>query len=574
MATRWQERVYSEQDQELARQFSRVLGLSEALCLLLVGRGLRTISEVQRYLYPKLKYLHDPYLMQGMHTAVERIARALDTDSPIVLYGDYDVDGTTAVSLVYSALRDLFGSTKLYYYIPSRHDESYGLSLHACELALEVEADLMIMLDCGVKFVEGIEHLQSAGIDVIVCDHHQPDSVLPSAYAILNPKQPDSAYPCPELSGCGVGYKLMQALSLYRDVDQRALYRYLDLVAISIAADIVPLINENRIMLYHGLKQLNSHPSVGIRALMEVAGIADKPKDLGSIIYQIAPRINAAGRLMYGQDAVALMVSRSYDEARSISLRLDGYNQQRRRLDLELTEQAEAQILSQPWQSKKVLVLYDPKWFKGVLGIVASRLTERYHRPTIILTKCGDVVMGSGRSMRSVDLYSAIEACRAHLVNFGGHKHATGLTLYEDDIPAFRVAIEHYFESYVGEHDLRPPRRADLSLSLSEITPRLRQEIAMMAPFGLNNEIPLLATYALRDAGGSRIVGRRDQHLNLRMTDLYCRCRPIQGIALGLATRAKEILEQRAFDICYTLEEHPFRGAGSLQLSVKDIEIH
>lgn len=574
MATKWRERIYTEQDQALAQLLSRELGLSYALCLLLVGRGFRTIEDIQRYLYPKLNYLHDPYLMHGMSSAIERISRALEAHAPIVIYGDYDVDGTTAVSLVYSALRDLFGATELHYYIPNRQDESYGLSPQALTLAQEVGADLMIMLDCGAKFVDGIELLQGAGIDVIVCDHHQPDSVLPNAYAILNPKQPECAYPCSELSGCGVGYKLMQGLALYRGIDPRTLYNYLDLVAISIAADIVPLLDENRIMLYHGIKQLNSHPSVGIRALMQVAGIATKSKDLGSIIYQIAPRLNAAGRLMNGADAVALMVSRSADEARAISLRLDGYNQQRRILDLELTEQAEQEIQRMPWQSKKVLVLYRPDWFKGVLGIVASRLTERYHRPTIILTKSGGVVMGSGRSMRSVDLYSAIEACREHLINFGGHKHATGLTLHEAEIDAFRVALEQYFEHHVEDQDLCPPRCVDLSLRPEDITPQLKQEIALMSPFGLSNEVPLLATYALRDSGGSRIVGKRDQHLNLRMTDVYCRCRPLHGIALGQAMEARTILEQRTFDICYTMEENPYQGAGSLQLSIKAIEIH
>lgn len=572
MTNRWTVAQLDDNDLALSQSLAHALELSPIMGRLLVGRGLRTVEEARRYLSPSLTYLHDPYLMHGMQRAVARLQEALHAHRPIMIYGDYDVDGTTAVSLVYSALRDLFGASALHYYIPNRNDEGYGISRRAIVEAQELGAGLVIALDCGIKATEEIAYARSLGIDFIVCDHHQPDEVLPPAYAILDPKQPLCHYPCADLSGCGVGYKLMQALALAEGIDPRRLYAYLDLVAISIAADIVPLVDENRVLLYHGLKQLNSHPSLGVRAIIKTAGLEGKHLDMGSIIFHIAPRINASGRLMSGADAVALLTAQDASKAQRASERLDSYNKQRRALDQALTEQAEALLRQEgDLEGRKVLILYQPDWHKGVLGIVASRLTERYHRPTLILTRSGDYVMGSGRSMRSIDLYAALEACRHLLVNFGGHKHAAGLTIEEGMIPAFRQAMESYFDEHVAPERLDPPLRVDALLRIEEITPRLGKELLMMAPFGLRNERPLFATHRLRDAGGTRTVGKHRQHLKLRMTDRYCKHRPLHGIALGLAEHAPWILRQQSFSICYTIEENTFYGDGFMQLQVKDI---
>ncbi len=563
----------SAEDLAIAETLSQALDISPVVCKLLVARGLRDIDKARGYLYPNLLDLHDPYLMLGMERAATRLSEAIDTNSPIMIYGDYDVDGTTSVSLVVRALREVFGHRKLHYYIPNRNDEGYGISRRAILETQRLGGDLIVSLDCGVKAIEEIDYAHSLGIDFIICDHHEPDDVLPRAYAILDPKQPNCTYPCKDLSGCGVGYKLMQALAMKRGIDHRKLYTYLDLLAISIAADIVPLVGENRILLYHGLKQLNSHPSLGVRAIMKTAGLEGKSKDLGSIIYHIAPRINASGRLMNGADAVALLTAGDESSAQDASERLDEYNRQRRTLDQTITEEAERLLLDlgDKLEETKILILYQPDWHKGVLGIVASRITERYHRPTLILTRSGKHVIGSGRSMRSVNLYTAIEACRHLLVNFGGHKHAAGLTIEEENIPAFKEALETYFEQNISMDRLVPRVQVDAVLGIDEISPKLRDEIALMAPFGLKNERPLFATYRLRDAGGSKVVGKHLQHLKLRMTDRYCKHRPLNGIALGLAEYAPWILRQQSFGICYTIEENTFYDKSFMQLNVKDI---
>lgn len=561
------------EDIMIAQELSQALGMSLVVCKILVSRGIKSLEEARRYLHPNLLDLHDPCLMLGMERAVARLSEAIDADRPIMIYGDYDVDGTTSVSLVIRALREVFGHRKVHYYIPNRNDEGYGISPRAIEETQRLGCDLIVSIDCGIKAIEEIAYAHSLGIDFVVCDHHEPDNILPKAYAILDPKQPQCHYPCKDLSACGVGYKLMQALAVARGIDHRKLYAYLDLLAISIAADIVPLVGENRIFLYHGLKQLNSHPSLGIRAIMQTAGLGGKTKDLGSIIYHIAPRINASGRLMNGADAVALLTAKDEVSAWQASERLDEYNKQRRTLDLTITEEAEQMILDlgEEIEQKRILVLYQPNWHKGVLGIVASRLTERYHRPTLILTRSGRYVIGSGRSMRSVNLYAAIEACKDLLVNFGGHKHAAGLTIEEEHIPAFREALERYFEQNISMDRLIPKVQVDAVLNVDEITPRLRDEIALMAPFGLRNERPLFATYRLRDAGGTKVVGKQLQHLKLRMTDRYCKHRPLNGIALGLADYAPWILRQQSFGICYTIEENTFYDKSFMQLNIKDI---
>lgn len=570
---KWVLRQLSDEDQSLADTLAQTLELSPVLTRVLVGRSMRTAEAIDSYLHPRLSHLHDPYLMYGMERAVERLEQALTEGEPIMLYGDYDVDGVTSVSLVYMVLRDLIEtSAPIHYYIPNRGDEGYGISHGALDEAERRGVGLMICLDCGIKAIDEVAEAQRRGIDVIICDHHHTGEVLPDAYAILDPKQPRCSYPCPELSACGVGYKYMQALCRHRGLDDRALYRYLDLVAISIAADIVPMVGENRILLYHGIKQLGSHPTLGVGALMRVSGIEAEPKDVGSIVYHIAPRINASGRLMTGFDVVALLTAEHESVARTESIRLDECNRRRRALDLELTNQAEAQVRQLgDLSAYKALVLYHPDWHIGVLGIVASRLVERYRLPTLILSRSGEHVVGSARSMPSVDLYAALEACSSYLVNFGGHKHAAGITIEEAHIGAFAEALNSYLEQTAPIKVMRPALQVEAQLSIEQITLDLQRQIALMAPFGLGNEAPLFATYRLRDAGGSRVVGKKLQHLCLRMTDRYCKHRPLHGIALGQACHADWVLHQQAFGACYTLEPNTYSGCGGLQLNVKDI---
>lgn len=572
MIQKWNVLPCSAQEEALAGMLSQGLSVSPIVGQLLVRRGVRTIEQGERFLHPSLLNLHDPFLLKGMSRSVERIARALAQAEPLMIYGDYDVDGTSAVSLVYLVLREVLGyKGAVQYYVPIEGDEGYGVSHTAIDQLCDMGGGLMIVLDTGIKAHEDIDYAKAQGVDVLVCDHHQPGETLPEAYSIINPKQAGDTYPCKELSGCGVGYKLMQALLLHLGEDVRKLYNYLDLVAISIAADLVPLVDENRILLYYGLKQLASHPTMGLRALLSVCGLR-RPLTIDSILYHIAPRINAAGRLMRATEAVALMTCSRLEDALVWAERLNGYNRERRGYDQELTEQAEARLLEQgDLPNRKVLVLYDPAWHRGVLGIVATRLSERYQKPTLLLTRSGDKVVGSGRSMRHIDLYSALEACQVQLINFGGHKSAVGLTIEEGAIDAFRESLEVYFASYVAEEALCQSLEADAELSIDQITPALARDLELLAPFGIGNEKPHFVTYRLRDAGGSGVVGKQEQHLRLKMTDRYCRYRPLRGIALGQAHHAPHILSQQSFAIYYTLEVQRVFDKELMQLQVLDL---
>lgn len=574
MITKWNIAQPSQEDQALAQELSQQLGLSLVVCQILVGRGIRTQEEAVAFLKPELEQLHNPYLLEDMEVAVRRLSYAIEHEERILIYGDYDVDGTTAVSLVYMALRDhLYRAEQIKYYIPDRYDEGYGISTRGIEFAHEWGASLIIALDCGIKAHEQIAYAKELGIDFIVCDHHQPDEVLPPACAILDPKREGNLYPNEELSGCGVGFKFMQAMLSTWGVDDSVAFGYLDLVAVSIAADIVPVAGENRVLAYHGLRRLNDNPSVGLKEIIRTSSLEGESIDMNSIIFKIAPRINASGRMMSGSIAVDLLTAESLQVARQCSAMLDEYNNQRRELDQEVTRQAVEMLKARSNLSEsKVLILYRPDWHKGVLGIVASRLTERYNRPTIILTKSADgELVGSGRSTRSVDLYSALEACREYLVNFGGHTHAAGVTIRESDLPAFEQAMAHHFERNVESLHMVKYLHIDAELRIDEIQSTLLDELRQLAPFGLHNEAPTFATYRLRDAGGSRVVGRDNRHLKLRMTDRYCKNKPIHGIALGQSRHAQWIMNQQAFGICYTIEDNRFYGTGFMQLQVKDI---
>lgn len=575
MASKWTITTFSEAEEALALEIGTALSLSPIVARLLVKRGMVSVQDAERFINPKLNELPDPFLMYGMERAVSYLQRCIKARKPIMITGDRDVDGVTSVALLHNVLRDVFDYGKyLYYYVPGANDEGYGISRQCIEEALMYGCQVLIAVDTGVKAVKEVEYARSLGLEVIICDHHQADNHLPQASALLNPKLQECSYPNPHLSACGVVYKLMQALAIKECKDISRLYNYLDLIALSTAADLVPLVGENRALLIHGLHQLNSHPSIGMRALLELVHIRpDQRIDMATIIYKIAPRINAAGRMQNGQIAVDLFTASTAEKAYKICQQLEAYNEERRQIDQQMTEEAEALLGEDALLEKRpVLVLYKPDWHSGVMGIVAARIAERYRRPTIILTKIGDYLVGSGRASSPVNLYAAIESCRDLLINFGGHKYAAGLTIKEQSLATLKRRLEQYLlgQDYLSVSE-ESTFHIDAVLGIDEITPELELELRKLAPFGLKNERPVFATYRLRDAGGSKTVGKEEQHLKLRMTDRYCKVKPLHGIALNQSHHIRWVTSQQAFGICYTLEENSYYSVSMLQLNVKDI---
>lgn len=575
MNVNWTIAQCTEEQESQAQQIARELGLSLVVSRILVRRGLATKEEAEDYLQPKLSKQHDPFLMCGMEDAVSCLRYHVKSNRPIMITGDHDVDGVTSVALVHNVLRDHFAMAKrLHYHIPNGDDEGYGISRNCIDWAKALGCELIIAIDTGIKAVDEVAYARREGLDVIICDHHQADDKLPNATAILNPKQEDCNYPNPHLSGCGVGYKLMQALMMRESKPTSSLYNYLDLLGISTAADLVPLIGENRTFLVHGLHQLNSHPSVGIKALIEAAHISSDDKiDEGSIIYKLAPRLNAAGRMQNGQIAVDLLTATTPEEAVALCKKLEVYNQERRAIDQRMTEEAEA-LLSEveDLSQEPIVMLYRADWHVGIMGIVAARMAERYRRPTLVMTKVGNEIIGSARSAKPHNIYAAIESCRDLLRNFGGHKYAAGLTTTEECLDELRTRLSAYVREHASDDALvaTPLRMVDAQLGIDEITVELEAEIRKLAPYGLKNERPLFFTERMRDAGGTKVMGREEQHLKLRMTDRYCKNKPINGMALGQSRHAKWILSQQAFGICYSFEA-PRSSSGIVHLSVKEI---
>lgn len=562
-------------EQMVCNQLVEALGISPVLSRLLYRRGLRSITEAERYLMPNMAHLHDPYLFSWMPVAVERIRGAAERGERVFIYGDCDVDGFTSVALLYRFLVRHFVEPKyLRYFLSGTYGSDYGVTRRGIEEAHKWGAKLIILLDCGIKSVNEVAYARSLGMDVVICDHHQPDRVLPSAQAILNPRLPDEGYPYSDLSGCGVTFKLVQALAQSSGIEDLETYEYLDLVALSIVADNVPLTGENRILASHGIMQLNSTPSLGIGLLMQSLQLEAGGIDAKAITFLIAPRLNACGRMMRGDEAVALLVAEDETDALSTIQRIEGYNDERRNLDASITTEAEAMIRQQGGaESLPILLLYAPHWYRGVLGVISSRIANKYGRPTIVLTRHSGYIIGSGRSPRHTDLYAAVDSCSDFLVNYGGHTNAAGLTLHEKDLPELKRRMLHFF----GQEHPAPIQTEDTSLSvdlelrIEEITPDLLREIRLLEPFGLGNEEPVFATFRLRDAGGSRTVGQGNKHMKLHMTDRYCKVKAIHGIALGKSQHAQWILKQQPFAICYTMQENCHYGKGFLQLQVKDI---
>ena len=570
MNYKWNYQPPTQEQREAARALAKDIGISPILCRLLQERGINTAAEAKRFFRPQLSELHDPFLMKDMDRAVERLNQAMGRKERILVYGDYDVDGTTAVTLVYKFLQQFYSNID--YYIPDRYNEGYGVSQKGVDYAYETGVKLVIVLDCGIKAVEEIGYAKSKGIDFIICDHHVPDEVLPPAVAILNPKRFDSTYPYSHLSGCGVGFKFMQAFALNNGIDVSQLTPLLDLVAVSIASDIVPVMGENRILAYHGLRQLNSNPSVGLKAIIDVCGLSEREINMSDIVFKIGPRINASGRMMNGKEAVELLLAKDVDVAREKSESINQYNEERRELDKKITDEANAIIDEfQNMEDRKAIIVYNPGWHKGVIGIVASRLTEKYYRPAVVLTKSSELITGSARSVTGFDIYKAIESCRDLLENFGGHTYAAGLSLKEENLDAFTQRFLKLAADEIIPEQMTPQIDIDAVLDLQDINAKFMSELKKMNPFGPDNQKPVFCSLGVKDYGTSKLVGKDLEHIKLELIDDKSNT-PIHGIAFGMHQHNTHIKNMKPFNICYTIEENTYNGNTSLQLMVKDIK--
>jgi single-stranded-DNA-specific exonuclease len=551
-----------------ANELAEKIGMSPIMACLLIKRGIKTESAAKRFFRPMLNELIDPFLMNDMDVAVDRLNDAMGRKERIMVYGDYDVDGCTAVALVYKFLQQFYSNIE--YYIPSRYEEGYGVSIKGIDHAVETGVKLIIVLDCGIKAVEEIAYAKERGIDFIICDHHVPDEVLPPAVAILNPKREDSTYPFKHLCGCGVGFKLMQAFAKNNGIPFSRLIPLLDLCAVSIASDLVPVEGENRILAFHGLKQLNQSCSIGLKAIIEICGLTGRELTMSDIVFKIGPRINASGRMQNGVEAVELLVERDLQKALTIATRIDEYNDQRRDVDKQMTEEANeivARLESQ--QHQKSIVLYDEGWKKGVVGIVASRLTELYFRPTVVLTVINGMASGSARSVAGFDIYDAIKSCRDLLENFGGHTYAVGLTLKQENIPEFRRRFQEYVSHHIMPEQTQQTLDIDLEVDFQHISKRLLSELKKLAPHGPGNEKPLFMTRNVYDYGTSKVVGRHQEHIKLELVDSKSAV-VMNGIAFGQSAAARYIKSKRSFDIVYNIEENTYKR-GEVQLQIEDI---
>jgi len=543
--------------------------MSQTMASLLIQRGIKTESAAKRFFRPMLNELIDPFLMDDMDVAVDRLNDAMGRKERIMVYGDYDVDGCTAVALVYKFLQQFYSNME--YYIPDRYEEGYGVSHKGIDYAAETGVKLIIVLDCGIKAVEEITYAKSLGIDFIICDHHVPDEVMPPAVAILNPKRPDSTYPFHHLSGCGVGFKLMQAFAKNNGIPFSRLIPLLDFCALSIAADLVPIEGENRTLAFHGLKQLNQSPSTGLKAIIDICGLTGRELTMSDIMFKIGPRINASGRMQNGTETVELLVEKDLQKALTEATRINEYNDQRRDADKQMTEEANEIVARLESQShQKSIVLYDEGWKKGVVGIVASRLTELYFRPTVVLTIINGVASGSARSVAGFDIYEAIKSCRDLLENFGGHTYAVGLTLKQENIPEFRRRFQEYVSQHIMPEQTQQTLDIDMELDFHNINKRLLNELKKLAPHGPGNEKPLFLTRNVYDYGTSKVVGRHQEHIKLELVDSKSAV-VMNGIAFGQSAAARYIKSKRSFDIVYTIEENTYKR-GEVQLQIEDIQ--
>ena len=552
----------------LATALAARAGIHPALGKLLLDRGITDETDVRHFFRPQLTDLHDPFLMNDMAEAVARLNTALGNKERILVYGDYDVDGCTAVALVYKFLSQYYSNID--FYIPDRYEEGYGISQKGIDFAADTGVKLIIVLDCGIKAVEEVDYARSRGIDFIICDHHVPDETLPTAAAILNPKRKDNRYPYTHLSGCGVGFKLMQAFALSNGIEFNKLVPLLDLCAVSIASDIVPIMGENRILAYHGLRCLNSNPGVGLQAIMEVCGLEERELTMNDIIFKIGPRINASGRIQNGREAVELLVERDHATALEKAARINLYNEARKDLDKTMTEEAIEQVKDLPQlDERRSIVIYNEAWHKGVIGIVASRLTEQYYRPAVVLTRSEGMATGSARSVSGFDVYKAVQSCSDLLENFGGHTYAAGLTLRAENVEEFSRRFEAYVTEHILDEQTKPSLEIDAILDFKDVSFKFYQELKRFAPFGPGNLRPIFCTKRVYDYGTSKVVGRGQEHIKLELVDNKSN-RIMNGIAFGQSSQARYIKTKRAFDICYAIEENTHKR-GDVQLQIEDI---
>jgi len=568
MEKRWV--VKEKGDIAVVKQLARVLNVSESLANLMVQRKITCEDEAIAFFNPNLDYLHDPFLMKDMNLAVDRISTAVSKNEKILVYGDYDVDGTTAVALVYSFLKEQYSNVE--YYIPDRYKEGYGVSTQGIDYAYQHNCKVVITLDCGIKAVEKVRYARSKGLDVIICDHHYPGSEIPKALAVLDPKQPLCNYPYKELSGCGVGFKLIHAYSRVHGIPFSAISHYLDLVAVSIASDIVPITGENRIMACIGLKQLNEFPRMGLKEIIRECEIS-RALTIEDVVFKIGPRINAAGRMETGSKAVDLLVSNDSRIATGISKEINSFNIERRTVDRSITTEAMRMISEDQGSiNSKTTVLYNSTWKKGVIGIVASRLIETYYRPTVILTESNGFATGSARSVQGYDLYQAIEACSDLLESFGGHMFAAGLTLKKENIRPFMEKFEQYVNSTITEEQMVPRIFIDTELTFSEINNEFFRIMSQFQPFGPENMSPLFISRNVFDTGTARMVGANGEHLKLDLCQESTGQKTFSSISFCQANHFDYIKGGNPFDICYSVEMNEFRGNKNLQLNIRDIK--
>lgn len=568
MHFKWNYNPPTEEQKRTAGELAEKIGMNPILTQLLVERGITTESAAKRFFRPQLADLINPFLMKDMDIAVDRLNDAMGRKERILVYGDYDVDGCTAVALVYKFLQQFYSNIE--YYIPDRYEEGYGVSRKGIDYAKQQGVKLIIILDCGIKAINEIAYAKEQGIDFIICDHHVPDEVMPPAVAILNPKRTDDSYPFKHLCGCGVGFKFMQAFAKNNSIPFSRLIPLLDLCAVSIAADIVPVIDENRILAYHGLKQLNQNPSIGLKAIIDICGLNGRELSMSDIVFKIGPRINASGRMENGKESVDLLVEKDFSTALSQAKHINEYNEQRKDIDKQMTEEANiivSKLENQRHQSS--IVLYDENWKKGVIGIVASRLTEIYFRPTVVLTRDGEFATGSARSVMGFDVYAAIKSCRDLLVNFGGHTYAAGLTLRWDDIPEFRRRFQEFVDEHIMPEQQEANINVDAIIDFKDISKRLYNDLKRFSPFGPGNTKPLFCTKAVYDYGTSKVVGREQEHIKLELVDSKSST-VVNGIAFGQSAAARYIKSKRSFDIVYTIEDNVFKR-NQVQLQIEDI---
>lgn len=565
----------------IVRQLAQELGIDQILANLLVQRGIDSFEKARAFFRPDLSMLHDPFLMKDMEKAVQRLDKAVREKERLFIYGDYDVDGTTAVSLVYSFFRSL--TKEIEYYIPDRYDEGYGVSYKGIDCAKEHGCSLIITLDCGIKAIEKVKYAASLGIDVIICDHHLPDSELPPAVAVLDPKREDDTYPFDDLSGCGVGFKLVQAYSARHGIPFESIESLLDLLVVSIASDLVSVTGENRVLAYFGLKQLNENPRKGLMSIIKLSGLEKHRITIDEIVFKIGPRINAAGRMESGRTAVDMLTARDDEDAREIGAAINSHNNDRKKIDREITREAIEMVRKHPqYAEKKATIVYNPKWHKGVLGIVASRLVEAYYKPTIVMTKSNGFITGSARSVAGFDLYASIESCADLLENFGGHMYAAGLTIKEENFDEFCRRFEEDVAAKISSIDLTPIVTIDSYLDFNQITPKFFRLLKQFQPFGPGNMSPVFITENVYDNGNGRKVGMADaddgsrkpepRHLKLELIQEDEPYHHVSAIAFNLAEHFDHMHAGNPVDICYSIAENYYRGIANIQLRVKDIK--